>query len=170
MSTIKIKNDDVKLGDIQDNRDFRDKVTTSTIRNKKYKFEGEIPDTWANITDSKTNGQVFQYSNSLGTFEFYAQEGYKLDQVAKSVEAYLDNLPKETSKVVEKGTATIFGVSAKKFVYEDMPKTSSYYNTIYVFEKDGMVFTVETINYKAKRTDYNLKIQDNVLKSFKFTN
>ncbi|MDF2958580.1 MAG: hypothetical protein K0S39_315 [Paenibacillus sp.] len=169
METIVIKSDNLKLGTIEDNRDFMDQVKTSTIRNKKYNFEGEIPDSWTDTNDRKSSSKVLEYTHLAGRVVIHATDGILLDEATKAIDKFLSNQSSSKDfKVIEKGSGTIFGVPAKKYVYEGKIKNVSHLTTSYVFEKDGTIFTLDAITLKAKRTDYLLKIQDNVLNSFKF--
>jgi hypothetical protein len=167
LESIKIDKEKIKLGTIHDDRDFRDQVKSSTVRNKEHKFTMEIPDNWTEKYDNRT---IFTYSFSGGVMKVFAANGTTVDELSKALEANIKRNQEVNSsyQLIESKTTAIAGMTAKKLVIESKAEGITYVSTSYLVERNGTVYLISLDTPSARRTPHLLKIQEEVINSLKF--
>jgi S1-C subfamily serine protease len=159
-ASLSVSKDDMntRLGFIQDENELLDPDRTITVRNAKYKYSVKIPETWESVSGYYgAEGEAdVSYMFAGGSFEIVADDRGKLVDVVEDLEqSYKKSAENDNKFKFEMTDATIFGQPAKKFDIEYKTKKAPYKETVYVFAKGSIVYTVTMQLDDAARTEAN---------------
>lgn len=156
-TSLSVSKDDMNtsLGVIQDEDELLDPDRLVTIRNAKYKFSVQVPETWDNLSYvMEEEGVSFMFTG--GGFDIAADDRSSLEDVVKelqqSYKKSMENDSELTMTLTDHATA---GQPGKKFEATNKSKKGPYQETVYVFAKNGIVYSVTLRLYDAAHTQSN---------------
>lgn len=159
-ASLSVSKDDINtsLGFIQDEHELLDPDRTVTLRNAKYKYSVKIPEAWESVSGyygSEGESDV-AYAFTGGMFEIESDDRARIDDVVEELEqSYKKSSENDGKFKYEVADATVFELPAKKFDVEYKKKKAPYKETVYVFAKGDIVYTVTMRLEDAANTEAN---------------
>ncbi|GAA3410295.1 S1C family serine protease [Paenibacillus hodogayensis] len=163
-------NANTSLGIIQDERELLDPSRTVTMRSGKYKYAVSVPETWDSTHGKFTKGDEANvaYYFTGGMFEIEADDRSSLDDVVRDLEqSYKKSADNDAKFAYTSSDETVFGLEGKKFEVAYGKKSSPYKETVYVFAKGSIVYTVTLQIEDASHTEGNASRLDKAFRSIK---
>jgi len=142
---------------------------TTEIENEAYGYSLTIPAYWTEGYYNYDDSYTYEYRGGSLTVEADDQITYK--DAVTTVEDFIDFGMEydSTMKVLENIETTFKGVKAKKIVVKSgSGATSAVRMTMYVFEKNGTVFTIRAEEYEISMTPENNKRMKDAINSIAF--
>lgn len=145
------------LGFIQDEEEWLDPDRTVTIRNEKYKYSVKVPETWETMFGYYGEESAeLTYTFTGGKFEIEAAERGTLEQSIKNLElSYKKSSENDSEFQYNSADETVFGLDGKKFEVAYKKKDRPYEETVYLFTKGNIVYTVSMRLDDAAHTESN---------------
>ncbi|MEF3302365.1 S1C family serine protease [Paenibacillus sp. GYB003] len=156
------------LGVIQDENELLDPNRTVTVRNAKYKYTVQIPETWERLYGyyGKEDEAEAVYTFTGGEFEIRADDRGRLDDAVKNLEqSYKKSSENDAEFRYESTDETVLGQEGKKFTVVYKQKQAPYEETAYVFAKGDIVYTVTLRLDDAAHTEANAERLEKAFRS-----
>ncbi|MFD0695395.1 trypsin-like peptidase domain-containing protein [Paenibacillus sp. GCM10027628] len=172
-SSIKVDKDgmDKELGFIQDLDELLDPNRTITYKNEKYKYSLQIPEIWSSSKsyDNKDQGsQTFFFTGGYLIVQADPKATYESlvkDQDAAQKKSH-DN---DAEYAVTNSETTLFDdVKAKQYVIHYATRKVPYQETVYIFQKNNIGYTVTLRIDEAVQTEANEARLEKTFESMKF--
>ncbi|WP_079909488.1 trypsin-like peptidase domain-containing protein [Paenibacillus sp. 32352] len=159
------------LGIIQDEDDLIDPDRTVTYTNNKYGYSLQLPELWfeGELDGSSDNPSKF-FPFTGGSMTLSADDRSGLDEVLNRVEQeYKKNSENDANYKYTETDESLFGTDVKKFAVQYKSKNIPYTLNEYVFEKNGIVYTIRLRINDAVKTDKQWQRLNEVLNSIQFS-
>lgn len=167
-ASLSVSKDDANpsLGFIQDERELLDPDRTVTVRNTKYKYTAKVPETWDSGYYGQAEDSDVVYYFTGGKFEIEADDRGHLDEAINNLEqSYKKSSENDAKFTYTSSDDTALGLTAKKFEAAYAKSSSPYQETVYLFAKGNIVYTVTLRLDDASHTDGNASRLDQVFRS-----
>lgn len=157
------------LGFIQDEDDLLDLSKTVTYTNKTYKYEMNTPEFWYASADGDKDSERKAFSFGGGSLIVEADDRSGLEDVIKRVEqAHKKSADADADYKYEMTDETLFDTSVKKIALTYKTKNVPYTLNEYVFNKNGITYTVRVRINDAVKTEANWERLNNAVHSLTF--
>lgn len=159
-----------EIGYILDTKLLEFAESYRTIESDRYMWSLELPSTWMPGPDNN-GGDWEEYSNNDGymSIALHTLEGVYIDdyinQFTENINQ-LSNVSNTTLDGIE--DVTVKGTNARKFVLSVDEGSGGYEQWIYVFSKNGKVYTVYFSIESARTSENNIKVLERIWESMKF--
>ncbi|WP_281890357.1 S1C family serine protease [Paenibacillus sp. YYML68] len=158
------------LGYIQDEDDLLDANRTLTYTNTKYRYAIKTPEAWFDYEDDDTDTYMKLFSFEGGSLTIAADDQIGLQEEINSVEkSYKKNAEADAEYKYTKTEEQLFGTKVTKLVTHYKSRNVPYTQNDYVFEKNGVVYSVTIEINDAVRTEERWKQLQDALASMTFT-
>ncbi|WP_426449508.1 trypsin-like peptidase domain-containing protein [Paenibacillus sp. S-38] len=152
------------IGFIQDENELLKDTDTVTVTSEKYGYSIVVPEDWTTSSREDFDGRYAEYLSKLGlgrSFFFYggsikltAVEDGKLAETVSTIEQeHQTNHGIDADYVYTVSDESISGLPVKKFALQYISRDIPYTLNQYVFEKSGVVYTLEVRVNEAVKTD-----------------
>jgi serine protease Do len=157
------------LGFIQDEDDLLDKDRTVTYTNKRYKYSVQAPEIWTEVYESDSDTPMKQFSFDGGSLTIMADDRSTLEEAVNEVEQeHKKNAELDANYKYSSEDASLFGAAVKKFSTQYKSRNVPYTLNEYVFEKNGVVYTIRQRINDAVKTESQWNRLEKALLSIKF--
>lgn len=159
---------EANFGQVPDEDDTMDRMATVTKTSKKYGYSVTVPKYWVDgVVDMETDGVDFKNDSGVG-FSVLAIEG---ESIGNLPDYFVDKFTNEEGYKLDTRTlTTIAGVSATKLQFSISSSGSKVglTMTIYMLEKNGNVYLVQTFLAEPGATSLSTKQLEDAVNSFTF--
>ncbi|WP_240040970.1 S1C family serine protease [Paenibacillus ginsengarvi] len=159
------------LGVIQDESELLDPNRKLTVRNAKYKYSVQVPETWEYLSGyfAKEDRPEATFLFTGGKFQISADDRGRFDDVVKNLEqSYKKSSENDPLFLYESMDETIFDMPGKAFQVTYKKKKDPYEERVYVFAKGNIVYTVTMRLEDASHTESNASRLEQAFRSITF--
>ncbi|MGF7031155.1 S1-C subfamily serine protease [Paenibacillus mucilaginosus] len=152
------------IGFIQDENELLKDTDTVTVTSEKYGYSIVVPESWSTTSREDFDSRYAEYLSQLGTgrtFYFYGgsiklsavEDGNLAETVSRIEKEHQTNHGIDAEYVYTVSDEPMLGLTVKKFALQYISKDIPYTLNQYVFEKNGVVYTMEVRVNEAVKTD-----------------
>lgn len=158
------------LGTIQDVDDLIDKSGKVTYTNQKYRFAIKTPELWSGGYEGETDTAYKTFSFTGGSLNISSDDRSSLDEALNRTEQeYKKNAETDANYKYTATDEALFDTTVKKFSVQYKSKNVPYTQNEYVFEKNGIVYTVRARINDAVKTEVQWQNLNDAVQSLTFT-
>lgn len=158
------------LGFIQDEDDLLDKNKTVIYVNKTYKYALSVPEFWSAGTEGDRDSEKKTFTFAGGSLTVEADDRSGLEDVTKRLElAHKNNADADADYKYDVTDVTLFDTDVKKFSLAYKMKNVPYTLNEYVFNKNGITYTVRVRINDARKTGEAWQRIETCIHSLSFT-
>lgn len=158
------------LGFIQDEDDLLDKNRTTTYTNEKFRYSLKAPEDWSAGYDDGSDSYMKTFNFEGGSLRITADDSSSLQDEVNSLEQeYKKNSETDANYKYTVTDEKLFDTDVKKYATQYKSRNVPYTQNEYVFQKNGIVYTVRLRINDAVKTDEQWKRLNDAFYSMKFT-
>ncbi|MDF2961095.1 MAG: hypothetical protein K0S39_2830 [Paenibacillus sp.] len=157
------------LGFIQDEEDLEDKNRTVTFTNKKYFYSIQVPESWQSGYQGEQDSPMKQFTFEGGSLTVNADDRSGLEETVNRVEQeHKKNAETDSNYKYDAVEEAKFDTAVKKFSTHYKSKNVPYTLNEYVFEKNGIIYTIRQRINDAVKTEEQWQRLEKALLSIRF--
>lgn len=158
------------LGVIEDLNDLIDPNKTATFMSKKYGYSIQIPELWFSGYESEQDYglNVFSFDGGSLTVDSDDQSSFN-EAVSRIEQEHKKNAEIDANYKYTSAEEALFGTTIKTFSTQYKSRNVPYTLNEYVFDKNGIIYTVTIRINDAVKTDAQWKRLTDALNSMKFS-
>lgn len=173
-SSVRVDKDDMDsvLGFIQDIDELLDGNRTVEFTNEKYKYTLHVPEIWRDsLYGGEEDREAAEFYFTGGSFSIFADPKNSLHEAVKDEESLQkENMKNDSEYKYTVSDETFFGEPGKKFTINYSTDKVPYQETIVIFRKNDITYTVNLRINEAVKTEENEKRLFKVFESMEFLN
>lgn len=172
IESVQISKDtmNLSLGVIEDMNDLLDLNKTATFISQKYGYSIQIPELWFSGYESEQDYGLNTFMFEGGSLTVDADDQTDFDEAVSRIEQdHKKNAEIDANYKYTVSEESLFGTTAKKFSTHYKSRNVPYTLNEYVFDKNGMIYTVTIRINDAIKTDEQWKRLTDAFISMQFT-